>query len=315
MSEQNNGGVDIGLNMNDAEALAEKIRKPAQDKLNKFNKYAAGRAYGWFKIALRTASEPFFRKNMGDRYYSAESFSNGFMLWGFGTIIQCFILSLRFHDSPWLSYLAVISGVGMCVANFYLGGQSVRFMVQIRNSGEIYHSMSRGKPWLQRDNYTIGVCIVIVLAFTNQVVCALFIAALAMNSKLRAEQQAAIYSRYLDSLDQKAEEEYLEDALLDKCPVELTYLSEPLPTKYNSSVRENIAAAVVGKPVKNVAMRPRTIAPSLAPGHFSPDEPKEPPTLPPTPAPDVPEPTARTPRKVASPPKRKSRTPPIPPPV
>jgi hypothetical protein len=81
----------------------------------------------------------------------------------------------------------------------------------------------------------------------------LFVASISMSAKLAGEQQAAIYARYLDALDAKIEQEYLEKAILGKCPAEITQLHKPLPAAMNADLRENIAAAAVGKPVKIVA--------------------------------------------------------------
>ena len=70
-----------------------------------------------------------------------------------------------------------------------------------------------------------------------------------MSAKIASEQQAAIYSRYLDALDARIEQEYLENAILGKCPTEITQLHKPLSTAMNEDLRRNIAAAAVGKPV------------------------------------------------------------------
>jgi hypothetical protein len=85
-----------------------------------------------------------------------------------------------------------------------------------------------------------------------------------MSAKLAAEQQAAIYARYLDALDAKIEQEYLEDAILGQCPTEITQLAKPLPPDMNPELRTNIAAAAVGKPAKIVAKAPKPKVQTLA---------------------------------------------------
>jgi len=84
----------------------------------------------------------------------------------------------------------------------------------------------------------------------------LFVISMGMSSKIAGEQQAAIYSRHLDALDAKIEQEYLENAILGKCPAEITQLTRPLPAHMNNDLRQNIAAAAVEKPVNILARGP-----------------------------------------------------------
>jgi hypothetical protein len=86
------------------------------------------------------------------------------------------------------------------------------------------------------------------------------IISMALSAKLEAAQQTALQDRYLDMLDAQIEGELLQGALLGKCPPEITFLYKPLPKTLKPELRENIAAAVVGKPVKIVAHRPRATA-------------------------------------------------------
>ena len=85
----------------------------------------------------------------------------------------------------------------------------------------------------------------------------LFLVSCGMSAKIAGEQQAAIYARYLDALDAKIEQEYLEAAILGQCPAEITQLTKPLPPDMNAELRTNIAAAAVGKPAKIVAKAPK----------------------------------------------------------
>jgi hypothetical protein len=62
----------------------------------------------------------------------------------------------------------------------------------------------------------------------------------------------------LDALDTKIEQEYLENAILGKCPTEITQLHKPLPGSLNADLRKNIAAAAVGKPVSIMVKGSRT---------------------------------------------------------
>ena len=93
----------------------------------------------------------------------------------------------------------------------------------------------------------------------------LFIVSQFFCAALVSKQQEALMSRYLDALDQKIEGECLQDALLGKCPPEVTYLYKPLPETLNPELRANIAAAACGKPVKIVAQAPKPISAEAVP--------------------------------------------------
>ena len=94
----------------------------------------------------------------------------------------------------------------------------------------------------------------------------LFAVSCAVSAKLASEQEAAIYARYLDALDQKIEQEYLESAILGKSPTEITQLTKPLPAHMNADLRNNIAAAAVGRSVKIVAKGPKAASAAAVPG-------------------------------------------------
>ena len=78
---------------------------------------------------------------------------------------------------------------------------------------------------------------------------------------------ADLLDAYIRVTDQKSgiAHEYLESAILGKCPTEITQLTKPLPAHMNADLRSNIAAAAVGKSVKIVAKGPRTSTATSAP--------------------------------------------------
>ena len=120
---------------------------------------------------------------------------------------------------------------------------------------------SRGTPRWGNHQGVVALLIVSLLLMFNLPVAALFIAAMIVNSNIRGEQQAAIMSRYLDAMDLELENQHLEDAALGKCPTEKTFLDKPIPENYKPEMRENIAAALVGKPVNIVARAPKSKKP------------------------------------------------------
>ena len=239
-----------------------------QNAVNNFNKQAAGAALNWFKRSLGTLTEPFFRKSMGERYYTYQTFSSGIILWlGTGLIVlgfadsmslgavlyrpsQLFGLAKMFHKPAF----AVLTGVIMAVSQAVLGWQSLQLMAKYRYDGVAYHTRSRGISRWGGAEILVFIGMAGILLMFNLFVGALFIAGYMMNSKLKAEQDAAIMSRYQDAMDAHIEEEYLQDAALGKCPSEITYLNKPLSNALNPEVRKNIAASLVGKPVSGLAM-------------------------------------------------------------
>ena len=120
-------------------------------------------------------------------------------------------------------------------------------MLKFREEGVHYHTQSRGVDrWKDK---TVPLAILMLLALFNLPAAVLFVASRSMSAKIASEQQAAIYSRYLDALDARIEQEYLEKAILGKCPTEITQLHRPLAANMNEDLRKNIAAAAVGKQV------------------------------------------------------------------
>jgi hypothetical protein len=249
--------------------------------LNSLTQKTAATVWGKFKRQLSTASEPFFRKDMGERYLSKDSLYGGAVIWAFATLIALGLPMFRsaagmlcdiagiyrlaplFHH--WLPTL--LTGGALVYYHITFGRESMTLMEKYRADGTAYHTQSRGTPRWGNEGIFIGIGITVVLFLFNLPAAILFAASCAMSAKLAGEQQAAIYARYLDALDQKIEQEYLEDAILGKCPTEITQLTKPLPADMNSDLRSNIAAAAVGKSVKIVAKGPKspsaTAEPSL----------------------------------------------------
>jgi hypothetical protein len=242
-----------------------------ENAVNAFNKKGAAIIFNKFKLFLSTASDPFFRKDMGERYFSHESLVGGVGIWILATIIALVLPDVR-SVAPlicepaglyrlehlfqhWLPPLAT----GGLLVLFYwkFGLESLALMQKYRAEGTAYHSMSRGVLRSEKDGRLMGIAIVVLLLLFNLPAGVLFIASYMMSAKITSEQEAAIYSRYLDALDQKIEQEYLENAILGKCPPEITYLTHPLPADMNPELRSNIAAAAVGKPVKIIAKPPK----------------------------------------------------------
>jgi hypothetical protein len=255
--------------------LMEKPEAMLNNALSTLAKKTAASFWGNFKRLLSTASEPLLRKEMGERYLSAEAGAGGVIIWTLSTLLALYVPELRsvaptilesFHwyalarlFTHWESTLAV--GGLLVFLSFKFSKESLSLMTKYRADGLAHHTQSRGVPrW---DNFPMMPLWIIVALFLFDLPAGiLFVASMGMSSKIAAEQQAAIYARYLDALDAKIEQEYLENAILGKCPAEITQLHKPLSAALNEDLRKNIAAAAVGKSVKIVTKEPRKGAPA-----------------------------------------------------
>lgn len=258
--------------------LIQMFDKPGamlDNAVSSLGKKAASTAWGKFKALLSKASEPLLRKNMGERYLDMGNVIGGCVIWFLGTFIALLIPSSRsvvgmvseilsWHGLAHffqLWFCPCLAGGALIFFTYIFGLESVSLMARYRAEGMAYHTMSRGIPRWGDNSSVVVLGITVALFLFNMPAGILFLASIAMSAKIASEQQAAIYSRYLDALDKKIEQEYLEDAILGKCPTEITQLHKPLPTNMDAELKGNVAAAAVGKPVKVIAKSPKPKVP------------------------------------------------------
>jgi hypothetical protein len=233
-----------------------------------FNKKAAGAVMGKFKRIMATASDPFFRRDLGERYFISDAGSGATMMWIGATVLSCCagtrisavlkVLNLE-SMADTIDSLRLPAIVGTLFVLMYVSFwvENVARLVQFRRERKLYHSMSRGTPrW--KGKRLLLTLILVALALLVPLLFCLLIISWFMSTRIAAEQEAAIYSRYLDALDQKVESEFMESALLGECPPEITYLCKPLSKNLDPQLRNDIAAAAVGKPVGIVATGPKS---------------------------------------------------------
>ena len=275
MAEDKNesGGIGLGQTRGPIgiEELGDTGMKMANNALANLTKKTAASFWGNFKRLLSTASEPLLRKEMGERYMSSEAASGGIMIWVCSTLLAIFWPDVRsagalidattsFHRLGHLMnnvWPTILVGGALVYFNFRFCMENNKLMAVYRDKGEAYHTQSRGVPrW---DNFPMMPLLIIAALFLFDLPAGiLFVISMGMSAKIAGEQQAAIYARYLDALDTKIEQEYLENAILGKCPTEITQLHKPLPGSLNADLRKNIAAAAVGKPVSIMVKGSRT---------------------------------------------------------
>jgi hypothetical protein len=252
---------------NDLVELMENPKAMLDNAISGITQKAATSLWADFKrLFANAATDIFFRKDMGERYFSGESLIGGVALWIIGTAastIFYFSFSALLGSQAFAGLLilgCLSTGSSLVVSQCILGWENIVKMAKYRADGLAYHTRSRGIPRWGNKTILVLIGMVIVLLVFNIVSAVFFIASCAMSAKLAAEQDAAIYARYLDALDRKIEQEYLESAILGKCPTEITQLSRPLPAGMKAELRTNIAAAAVGKPVTIVAKGPSRAA-------------------------------------------------------
>jgi hypothetical protein len=241
-----------------------------ESSIRSFNKKAAGAMVPVFVRSLTNATEIFFRKDLGERFFTG-AMSGGILIWGvamfltfftdtlIGDLLRgvgCYFLAKTLGNH----IMGILLNAALLVAFMYFANENARRLQQFRAEGKTYHSMSRGIPrWGDNAMTHIGIqfAIGVTLLLFAPLSGILFGFSRYLSAQEAAKQQAAMYDRYLDAQDAKIEGEYLQDALLGKCAPEVTYLYKPLPTGMNGDLRENVAAAAVGKPVKILGQAPK----------------------------------------------------------
>jgi hypothetical protein len=227
-----------------------------QNAVNSFTKNTTQRlmrnAGQSLKTMLAIATEPFFRRELGER--TTTTGPAGGVLW-FGVLMVSPLPG--FVIGTWYGYISAGVSLALLLLYIRLLRQNDRKLDEYRLKRVEYHSRSRGRRRFEDHDRLIRITAALVILLTSPIAGIAFIASMAISAKLAAEQQAEIYSKYLDQLDAKIEAKFMKDALLGKCAPEITYLYKPLPYSYDEEMREDIAEAWVGGIPKNVAQPPR----------------------------------------------------------
>jgi hypothetical protein len=236
-------------------------------------KRAAAEIGSGIKRMLAGGTEPFFRREMGERHLAHNIISYGMLLWFLTTIATFFTGSMIGWFLPerlkGITVLCTVIGVLLSVAvlGYFVKccNENIRSLREFRVQRKPYHSRSRGKPrWNPLDELKIRIGASTILILFAPVTGIAFVVSMFVTAGLVADQEAAVRSAYLDALDSQIEGQFLQDALLGKYPTENTYLYRPLPESMDAGMREDIAAAYVGKPVAILAQPPKPKEPATA---------------------------------------------------
>jgi len=255
--------------------------------INDLNKKAALAGMNMLKRALSTASEPLLRRGLGERYFNPGARDGATMIWVLATIASGYVAASgagtiagwlfwhahlsavsRFFD---LWYFPALSGFAFIFYYYRLCKDNADYLRQFRDKGIPYHSMSRGEARWNAETIKPLLAILAGLLLFNIFVFIALVIAKAMAMKIANEQQEVIRSRYLDSIDEKLENECMKEALLGRAKAAHSYLARPLSEKeYTPEVREQVADAWVGRNVAVVARPRRSATPGKNPAQTSP---------------------------------------------
>jgi len=246
-----------------------------QKRVDDLNKKAAGHAMTWLKRSICTAADPLFKTGMGDRYFTPTAADGAATIWVLATLASCVVATDWGTPAAWLfrhlhlfnlahhlsqPYLPGFAGLVFLYYYLSLCKKNADILKSFRAADVPYHSMSRGVIRLTKENSPGLIAILAMLLFFDLGVIIAIGVALFMGKKLADEQEQLIYSRYLDTMDEKLENQYLKAGLLGQAKPEQTYLARPLSKKkFTPEQRNNIAEAFTGRTATAVAQpKPRT---------------------------------------------------------
>jgi len=240
----------------------DKLTDTLDKKMLDFNLKLLGVLGSLLIKPLAMCTEPFFRKNFGERYFNGNTYTVSIALWlvaqkfsgvtltGEPPKVQMWLLNGS-HDSLANAISPEHIAWVMVIVYAILGMWSLGSSRSRRIAGEVWHSMSRGESIFGQEEVAldifVAVLIVVFFGFTAPALALLFFASQFASYYLAAKQQASFYSRYLDAMDAKIEAEYLQRAL-DKGepPSETDGLRCPLPTAFKGKHRTRVARVVAG---------------------------------------------------------------------
>jgi len=229
---------------------------------------------------IAAATAPFYRKNLGERYFTEFSLTIGIVLWAAAGLLArssgSYAITLLYnHGLPQLgeslyNHGFISWGSGIIMLSFgFLGAQNIRAVRARQVGGAVWHSMSRGESIFGREDRTrdavytlIAIAVLFLLA---PALAGFFALSRILTYVLIVKEQRVIYSRFLDLQDAQIESSYREVALRDgPAPTQTGGIYGPLPGRFKGEPRANIARVVVGR-----GTRPEGSLPQ-APGEVTP---------------------------------------------
>jgi len=221
----------------------DKLTDTLDKKMLDFNLKLLGILGSLLIKPLAMCTEPFFRKNFGERYFTVELYGISTGLWLVAQMLNN--ITGGMEATPLQSWLISHSWQGL--AND-LSPKNIS-LVMAAAYGAI--GMCRGESIVGLEgvgwNVFFAVFIVVLLGLVAWPLSFLFLVSQGASYYLAAKQQASFYNRYLDAMDAKIEAENLQRAL-DKGepPSENDGLNCPLPKVFKGKHRTRVARVVAG---------------------------------------------------------------------
>lgn len=230
-----------------------------------FNLKMAGLMATLLVRPLALATDVFFRRDFGERYFTPNSALVSTLLWGLAAnmgwlydsgsnVVAGWVYGAGFQKlGHWIYHhnythrigtgILVIQGI-LCVWNY----MKIRARVA---SGNPWYSMSRGGSVFGTENQfrdiALAVVITVILGVFAENIAVLFIVSRIISYQIEARQQALFYNQYLDAVDAKIQAENLQRALDKGEPPSFTGgLFCPLPNAIKGEHRKRVARVVAG---------------------------------------------------------------------
>lgn len=213
-----------------------------------------------FHRPLATASDPLFRTELGERYFTGKSLVVGVSLYIAATVASVAVTHSETTGRPgsfwelipwWGSILTklhipAIVGVLFTLDFFFLGWRNLQLTAERQARGAVWHSFSRGKSLYGTEDpmrdLVITVIITVVMLLLCPLVGLLFLASRILSCQLLAREQARVYATYLDIMDAKIANDNLQTAVdRGTPPTQNAGLYGPLPSCFQGEHRKSIA--------------------------------------------------------------------------
>ncbi|HZQ48499.1 MAG TPA: hypothetical protein VFC07_15895 [Verrucomicrobiae bacterium] len=201
--------------------------------------------------AAATATDPFFRKNMGERYFTPGRAFVSAVGWWTVLILTFAHFAILYGNTP--PTFKLLGTIALPFAYLVMAVIQLRLIRRRQQNGEIWHSRSKGESIFGWENpirdAVIEVVVFILLCFVSYIPAAFFAFSRLLGYAGDALALAMLYNRYLDIQDARIEADFMETALRDGFPPSRTAgLFRPLPRSFKGERRSNIARVVAGGP-------------------------------------------------------------------
>ena len=200
----------------------------------------------FFFAAATTATDPFFRKNMGERYLSLVRIVISATGWSVMVYLSYAFLMGTTRKTPWFT---LITGIIIVVAYLVFSGIQYCVVIRKRHSGAYWHSKSRGESIFGSENAgrdaLIELAATVALFFASPLYSVFFFISRALGYISDAAARKMLYNKYLDIQDAKIEAQFMEVALREGLAPGLTAgFCARLPLGVKSEHRANVAKVV-----------------------------------------------------------------------